>query len=342
MAHEPDPTTSLFEQASYWWHVFREGDASAAEHLEFSEWVARSPERVGAYIDAALLHKALKDPAVRWPVISHEELIRDALAAPNEPVRLPHQVSPARNDRSSSGTTSRVRFAFAFAAVVAVVGMSIALAMYQRPEQYMSEFGEQRSVTLGDGTRVTLNTASEIEVRMRKDHRRVRLVQGEALFDVAHDPTRPFDVSAGSAEVRAVGTQLNVDTRPQQTTITVVEGRVAFISGQAPVLVAGDRLVVSASGKALVSHDVNVDAALAWTRHELLFENRPLGEVADEFNRYNRARITIEGASLRSQEVTGVFKSNNPASFISFLSNIPDVAIRSDGMGGHIISEAPQ
>lgn len=342
MAHEPESTTSLAEQASYWWHVFQDGDASAAEHLEFAEWVARSPERVEAYLETALLHKALMDPAVRWPAISREQLIRDAHAAPPEPVQLPQHASTVHSLRRSSRTPSRLRFAFAAAAVAAIVAIGITFATLRQPDRYITQLGEQRSLTLSDGTRVMLNTASQIEVMMRKDHRGVRLVQGEALFEVARDAARPFDVDAGNAVVRVVGTQLNVDTRPQQTTITVVEGRVALRSGEAPVLVAGDRLVVSASGRALVTHGVNIDAALAWTRHQLVFEHRPLGEVAEEFNRYNRGRITIESASLRSQEVTGVFQSNNPASFLSFLSSIPGVTIREDGAGGHVISEEPQ
>ena len=335
MAYEPESTTSLAEEAAYWWQVFHDGEASPAEHREFADWVARSPERVEAYLETARLHKALKGTPVRWPDTSAEELLRDARTAPAEPVQLRQRVPAAPEQRESRRFSPRLGFALAASMIVAVV---IAWTMLGQPEQYMTAFGEQRSVMLDDGTRVTLNTASKIEVELRKDHRMVRLVQGEALFEVAHDATRPFDVSAGNATVRAVGTQFNVDARPQKTTVTVVEGRVAFLSGKAPILVAGDRLVVSAAGAATVSHGVNVSAALAWTRHQLVFERRALGEVAEEFNRYNRGRITIESPSLRAEEVTGVFQSNDPASFVAFLSNIPGVAIRDDGAGGHVIT----
>ncbi|HEV7609208.1 MAG TPA: FecR domain-containing protein [Steroidobacteraceae bacterium] len=335
MAHEPDPTTSLAEQAAYWWQVFHDGEASAAEHREFADWVARSPERVEAYLETARLDKALRAPTVRWPDTSAEQLIRDARTAPAEPVQLPRRAA-AEPERREVRFTPRLGFALAASLIVAV---GIAWTMLRQPEQYMTAFGEQRSVMLADGTRVTLNTASKIEVELGEKHRLVRLVQGEALFEVAHDPTRPFDVSAGNATVRAVGTQFNVDARPRQTTVTVVEGRVAFMTGKAPILVAGDRLVVDAAGTAVVSHGTNVGAALAWTRHQLVFERRALGEVAAEFNRYNRGRITIESASLREQEVTGVFQSNDPASFVAFLSSIPGVTIHDDGAGGHVISE---
>lgn len=338
MANAPDPTTSLAEQAASWWQMFEDGEATAADHREFADWTSRSREHVEAYLEVALLHKALKAPTVRWPDTSAEQLIREARAAPPEPVQLqPH--APSAPPRLES-RPPRWRFALAAAAtaIFAFIGGGV-LWMLGQTRQYETAMGEQRKVMLCDGTRVTLNTASRIEVRLRTSCRNVRLVHGEALFEVAQDARRPFDVNAGNATVRALGTQFNVDTRAQQTTITVVEGRVAFVSGQVPVLVAGDRLVVTAAGAATISHGVNVDAALAWTRKQLVFERRPLGEVAEEFNRYNRGRIVIESESLRAEEVTGTFQSNNPAAFVEFLSNIPGVVVREDGAGGYVISQ---
>ena len=335
MAHEPESTASLAEEAACWWQVFHDGEASAAEHREFAEWVARSPQRVEAYLETARLHKALKGTSVRWPDTSAEELLRQARISPAEPLQFRQRAPATHENREHRRFSPRLGFALAASLLVAVI---IAWTMVERPKQYTTAFGEQRSVMLDDGTRVTLNTASKIEVELHKDHRVVRLVQGEALFEVAHDAARPFDVTAGNTTVRAVGTQFNVDARPQKTTVTVIEGRVAFISGKAPILVAGDRLVVSASGAATVGHGINVSAALAWTRHQLVFERRSLGEVAEEFNRYNRERIIIESASLRAEEVTGVFQSNDPASFVTFLSTIPGVTIRDDGTGGHVVT----
>jgi transmembrane sensor len=77
------------------------------------------------------------------------------------------------------------------------------------------------------------------------------------------------------------------------------------------------------------SHTVraNVAAATAWTQRKLIFEHRPLGEVAEEFNRYNHQAIDIRSPELRSQEVTGVFQANDPDSFVTFLAKIPDVNI---------------
>jgi transmembrane sensor len=339
MANPPDPTASLAEQAAYWWQLFQESEASAADHQEFADWTARSREHVEAYLEIALLHKALNAPSVRWPDTSRDELIREASA--ESPDSEPLQHTPfERQNLKSGGSSPRWRFALAAAAAafVALIGVGASWLLGQ-PKIYTTALGEQITVVLGDGTRVTLNTDSTIEVRLRKDHRHVRLMQGEALFEIAPDIARPFDVSAGVATVRAVGTQFNVDKRPRQTTITVVEGRVAFVSGEVPMLVAGDRLVVSHAGTATITHGVNVVATLAWTRNQLVFDRRPLGEIAEELNRYNRGRIVIESASLRAEEVTGTFQSDNPAAFVEFLSNIPGVVVRDDGAGGFLISQ---
>jgi transmembrane sensor len=83
---------------------------------------------------------------------------------------------------------------------------------------------------------------------------------------------------------------------------------------------------------------VNVAASVAWTQRQLMFEHRPLSEVAEEFNRYNRDRIEIESPELRRQEVTGVFEAEDPGSFVAFLSNIPGVEIREGENGAHIVA----
>jgi transmembrane sensor len=81
----------------------------------------------------------------------------------------------------------------------------------------------------------------------------------------------------------------------------------------------------------------NIETATAWTQRKLVFEHRALGEVADEFNRYNRERIEIQSPQLRSQEITGVFEANNPESFMTFLAKIPDVTVERSAGDGHYI-----
>jgi transmembrane sensor len=225
--------------------------------------------------------------------------------------------------------------AAAAAVIAAVAAIGISLYVHLSPQRVETAIGEQRSVVLGDGSLVTLNTASSIEVRMTSDHRTVKLLAGEALFAVAHDATRPFEVTTGDTTVRAIGTQFNVDRRPASTTVTVVEGRVAVITpddksrstqpSRLP-LEAGEQLTLAPRS---VRHAVRTDiaTAIAWTQRKLVFEHRHLGEVAAEFNRYNRQIIEIRSAELRAQEITGVFQANDPASFLTFIAGFPGVTI---------------
>jgi transmembrane sensor len=282
---------------------------------------------------------------VRWPTTPADELIREAKAAPQDAVRISRASAvPAAQSQREPGIF-RMRFAVGLAATL-LLAFGAAWLMLARPQHFETKFGEQLSVLLDDGSRVTLNTASRIEVSLHKNRRDVRLVRGEALFEVAHDAARPFEVSAGNGNtvLRAVGTQFDVDVRPTQTTVTVVEGLVAMLSGsggqegELPTLAAADRVVITPSGPGAPQHGVHVSAAIAWTQRQLVFEHRPLGEVAEEFNRYNHDRIIIESPELQGQEITGVFQSNDAASFVSFLSGIPGVQIRDDGRGGHVVT----
>jgi transmembrane sensor len=214
------------------------------------------------------------------------------------------------------------------------------------PQTFETGFGEQRFVRLDDGSGVTLNTASKIEVKLSKGHRVIRLLQGQALFDVAHDRARPFDVYTGNSILRAVGTRFDVDVRSNRTTVTIVEGVVslthgldeALPQGNTPLLRVSDRVVIDSAGPGTPQHNVRLDETTAWTRQQLVFNGRTLGDVADEFNRYNRDRIVVDSAELRAEQITGVFKANDPASFLAFLASIPGVRIANDGKGGHVVT----
>ena len=347
-AHEIDSTTSVTEQASAWWMLLNHGDATPADHHAFGEWVARSPERVEAFLQTARLARALQSRDFHWPDTPVETLIRAARSTPAEVIGLPGRHGRRGSTHFSASPWTRRAIVASFVALVA----GAAGWYFSSPEHYTTAIGEQRSVVLSDGTVVTLNTSSEIEVHMARDHRSVDLLSGEALFEVARDPARPFDVAAGRTTVRAVGTQFNVDRRASATTVTVVEGKVAVFtgvdsgadpdvdhSGNLPVA-AGEQLVVAPNTP---PHAARVDPAkaTAWTQRKLIFEHRPLGEVADEFNRYNRERIDVEGPELRNQEITGVFEANNPESFMAFLAKIPDVVVERAGNRRVIVTEAP-
>jgi transmembrane sensor len=333
---ELDPAASVTEQASHWWILLNDPGATEADRKAFGEWSSRSPERVEAFLQTARLTKALRSRTLRWPDVSVEILVREAKEG--RAVIVPFDSTNVLE--GSSGTRPIRRnnpMIFAMATVLLVI-IAGAWAFLTGPERYTTAIGEQRSVVLGDGSVVTLNTSSNIEVKLAKNKRTIRLVAGEALFQVAHDKMRPFDVIAGDATVRAVGTQFNVDRSRGSTVITVVEGKVSVESGSedsggknpdAGTLIplsAGERVTVAPRVR-LSATVANVATATAWTQRRLVFEHRSMGEVADEFNRYNRQIIEIFGTDLRNQEVTGVFQADDPNSFIDFVAKIPGVKI---------------
>jgi transmembrane sensor len=341
MAHETNPSATITEQASYWWVVFRDGGASAQEQRRFREWVVRSPERVEAYLRIARLDRTLDRLGVQWPDHSAEELRRAAKAAPAPVVTLASYRATPDTRRRHFRPGARGVWAMAATVLVAVVAGWYAL---MQPTRFESALGELRSIPLRDSSRVTLNSSSKIEVRLGAANRVVHLIEGEALFDVAHDASRPFDVITNHAVVRAIGTSFDVYQQSGKTTITVVGGRVAVFagsstdSGQPTLLGAGDRLAITAQGKTTVEHGVDLAAATGWTRHELIFQRRPLGEIAEEFNRYNRERLEIRSPELRARVITGTFRSNDAGSFISFLEGIPGVRVENTSDGDHIVT----
>jgi transmembrane sensor len=350
MTRESEELTSVSQQAARWWVALNNVEASAAETRDFVDWVRRAPERVEACLRVARVHAAVSRSDVRWPRISAEDLVQAALAAPEDSV-IPFNPT-VRPNRTEGGRRTALRWVAGLAvSIIVAAGLGWRLTL-SRPEQFQTKVGEQRSILLADKSRVTLNTASKIEVRLQSDHRIVELLQGEVLFDIAHDPQRPFDVHAGRVAVRAMGTQFDIDRRPTRTAVTVVAGRVAMLAADSPtenlpVLSAGDRVVVSGAIPATLEHDVNLSEVTAWTQHQLVFRHRRLSEIADEFNRYNVGRIEIHSPSLRDQELTGTFSSNDVASFVAVLAGIPGVRVVDDGAGGYVVTsdtleKAPQ
>jgi transmembrane sensor len=355
VASEMESTTSVLEQASHWWELLRSESAPTNDHREFGDWVARSPERVEAYLQTARLVRAIRSPRLIWPGTAADVLIREAKASAEAVLPFAAGRVSASVDRGGARHFHN-RLGWGAAAVL-FLGIALALFMLEGPQEFRTALGEQRSVLLADGSRVTLNTASTIEVHFHKCLRMVRLMRGEALFEVAHEASRPFEVRAGYAVLRDMGTQFNVDMRSGGTTVTVVDGRVAVDATtpketsnaqqahrgrgtlpEALILGARDRIVITPSGLGSPQHGVNVAASVAWTQRQLMFEHRPLSEVAKEFNRYNRDRIDIESTDLERQEVSGVFEAQDPASFIAFLSSIPGVEIRVGADGAHIVT----
>lgn len=221
-------------------------------------------------------------------------------------------------------------------AVAASVAVGVGVATGMRRERYDTRRGEIRVVPLADGSVVTLNTASKISVAFTSRRRRLRLIQGEALFDVAKDRSRPFIVNAGAAEVRAVGTSFAVrrlDESPVRVLVregvVEVKRRVTAERATTMQLTANRRTLVSTSSRleADTVSPLEVGRELAWRSGRIAFEGETLQEAANAFARYSATRIVIDDPLVAQQGVVGLYQANDPIGFAQAVAVILDLKV---------------
>lgn len=209
-----------------------------------------------------------------------------------------------------------------------------------RDVTYSTLVGELRSVQLADGSRMQLNTHSTVTAEFQPKERHIRLLEGEAMFHVAKDSTRPFIVDSADGRAVAVGTTFNVRADSVKTTITVVEGRVQ-VSGFAGsgsgssenISVSSGEQVVIARGAASAKTFPNTNIVTAWTKRKIVFENTTMSEAVAEFSRYNVKRVVLVDEQLRSRRISGVFASNDLQSLVQFLASDPRIEVKADDSG---------
>jgi transmembrane sensor len=389
----PDDVARIAEEAAEWLEALE--DADEATRAAFSRWLRASPR----HIDEFLLMRAIDveaasvDPThhidvqellsgVRHNIVditgksrigntrlpgpdSLSEIDRKLLMTAdwNSPAAIERSVLAARRLPPRFGVRLRV------ASAVGAVAVAMSWWMLAGPgswTSYTTKIGEQRTIELPDGSLVQLNTRSKLTVKLSREERDVRLLEGEAMFRVSHDPARPFRVLSGDLLVQAVGTQFNVDLRNDVATVSVIEGRVgvARINGVtigAPILqlalttlsegsIPTLRLaLLSAGEEAHVTHAggfthgvSDIAATTAWRQRRLIFHDNSLAQIADEFNRYNRnTRILIRGAELRARRYGGTFDADDPESLVQFLKPEEGILIGRDGQD-IVISEGTQ
>lgn len=320
----------IVSEASAWFVEFRAGDMHAAARDRFVEWLRRSPEHIQAYLEVAGAWAELPAGDPRGSIDLQALIVR----AKNESEVIPVRAFQGRKRQQITSSSRRLRFAASFVLLSVLAGMVLWFQSHQK-NFYVTQIGEQRSIHLTDGSLVDLNAGTKVKIRFSGDARNIELVEGEALFHVAKDPARPFVVRSENAEVRAVGTQFNVYRKKNGTVVTVLEGRVAVEplaikrpANGAPqsLLDAGEQLTISPHAVTQPQH-IDVAIAMGWMQRRLTFDETPLGDVADEFNRYNTRRLVIDDARLRDVAISGVYSSTDPTSLINFLREQPAIGV---------------
>jgi len=361
--------TQIYEEACEWFIECRAGDLDNAARAGFDRWLRKSPEHQSAYLEIAAIWNEgpALDPSNRWDL---DKLIAEAAEDPANIIALERTRSTSHTLQSvpktpqtqrrvplSAALTGRRRL-FAIAASILLATVAFATYILTSSGVYATAIGEQRSLALSDGSTVELNSLSKIRIRYSEHERTVDLLQGQALFHVAKDTTRPFIVHSGQTRVRAVGTQFDVYRKADGTIVTVVEGRVAILNERHPLrpnhegeqglrdpapgtevadfaqregddailLNAGEQITVSPKTARKAVHP-NLAGATSWTQRQLVFDSASFSDVAEEFNRYNERKLVIDPAALGTLHISGVFSSTDAGSLIRFLRDRPGVRV---------------
>jgi transmembrane sensor len=209
-----------------------------------------------------------------------------------------------------------------------------------QPDLYQTALGERRVVTLEDGSRISLDSDSAVEVSYQERSRDLRILRGQARFDVAHDVERPFSVAARGQKVIATGTAFNVDLTGGTVQVTLIEGRVTVLDerkGEAdgfarpkPVeLVAGQQLAINSNSRALRA--ANLEKASAWERGQLVFENETLTSIVSRVNRYSRTRVVVADAKAGALRISGVFNTGDVNGFVDTVTSYLPVTAKAQG-----------
>ena len=299
-------------RATEWFIRMRADDAQEADRASLKQWLDEHPDNAKAYREAS----------AAWDVVgeyaSAPELMigrRDAL----------EDARRARQRRESSW--SRVRPWHGVAASI-VGALLVVFVLWQgsfrRGDLYETGVGDRRMLTLADGSTVNLDARSRLRVAFRNDARAIDLEAGQASFEVAKDPARPFRVRAGEHTVIALGTEFNVELVRETLLVTLLEGRVAVIADETDtdvtpqrgeLLAPGQQLVATGRAQPRVRSDVDLGRATAWQDGKLFFNDEPLADAAERMNRYGTVQIRVDPA-IEHIGISGVFKAGDTDAFM--------------------------
>jgi transmembrane sensor len=306
------------DEAADWLLRFSEGDVSAAEHEQWQHWRGSSPERQQAWERAQVLLGKLGGlpPAL-------------AMSALDRPANPGRRAAVAK-----------------LAALLALLPGSFGAWKLLETQQWTADFrsavGERRELQLADGSQITLNTDSAIDVRFDSQQRRVHLRQGEILVQTARDPgDRPFLVTTEAGWMQALGTRFTVREQAGSTRLVVLEGAVrvqpAEASGAQQVINAGQRTTFSANQMA--PPETANPAASAWTQGMLLADNLRLADFLVELARYRKGFVRCDPA-IADLRISGAFPISDSQRSLDMLQQTYPLVIRQHWQGYWVMLSA--
>jgi transmembrane sensor len=349
---EPTPkaptskTADEIEQQATEWLIRVDRDGAPEMSRALAAWLSASPRHRAAFLRISTAWR--RADALRRLADPGEEPDLDLLA-PERPPANESITEPPRTETAPPAKPTQLErpqrpkpWRLAVAAALAVA-FSIAITAWMThtaaaTQTYTTAIGEFHRIPLSDGSSISLNTNTKVRVAYAASQRRIELLQGEAQFDVARDPRRPFVVNAGDTVVRAVGTAFVVRLRNETNVdVLVSEGRVTVNPPVQTLVAAGQMALIR--GRTIVTRDLDdISRRTAWTQGMLIFSGETLAEAVAEFNRYNRRQLVIDDPTIARRTIGGQFKATNPDGFASALEKIVgvDARVHEDTSGGEI------
>ncbi len=292
------------------------GQLTPEVRAEAAAWVAKlHGSRRTSSLEAALNSWLAADP-----------LHARAFEVATEAWELGGALSTAAVPRTFDAHRRAPHFAFLRPALAAAVLMILGISaiLYLRDSAVSTATGEQRTLTLEDGTRVTLNTNTRLAIQYTPKQRHIQLESGEAFFDVAKNPQRPFVVDAGRESVMALGTSFVVRRDEREVDVTLVEGKVSVTAvtssdsatarlRETKVLSPGQRLRVTGISPSV--DQPNIEAVTAWRRGEVVLDHTSLADAIREMNRYSTVKLVAMMPATDHIQVSGIFRAGDSARF---------------------------
>lgn len=311
------------EIASQWASAIDRG-LDSDEQAKLDEWLAQDRRHRGALLRARAAMSVLDRCRV--------------LAGTSGTMNAGQDIREGNDDSGESiAATSfgRRRFlALGGAGIAAVLAAALSFSLWPRLTTLGTDTGEIRRMPLADGSLAVINTSSELRLSFTERRRDVQLTKGEAWFQVAKMPDRPFTVTAGTVNVQAVGTAFSVRRGKYATDVIVTEGTVKVWSEQSPdgqFVTAGHSARVTDAGVEIASLDGDTaDRKLAWRDGRIVFEDVPLSQAAAEFNGYHIQQIAVDPA-FADKRVIGSFQTDDINGF---------AAASAAMVGGRVVHES--
>lgn len=356
------------EAAAAEWIARRERDDwSDANEAELNAWISASMDnhvawlRLHAAWEQTQRLKSLLTTTAPGSIPRPEEICLPFFDAVPGQAPADTDVGAVAAPPAGSKRRHASRYLALAASLLIAIGSAVSWQLLRTPG-YHTGVGALQSVPLPDGSRVTLNTNTSLRVEDVPTERRVNLERGEAFFEVAKDPKRPFVVNAGSRRVVAVGTQFSVRREGDEVRVLVTKGTVRLESAEGAVSVEpgsatpespqspksgpsrpGEMLlragtIARADGDAILVREkpvAEVEQLLSWRSGYLVFDKTPLADAVAEFNRYNTRQVVIEDPRVAAVPVGGSFRATNVDAFVRLIAG--DLSITATDEGNRIV-----